>query len=657
MDLIAFSIEGYRRFAEKTSLKLHGNLIAVVGPNEAGKSSLLKAMAHLNSDDEFERNEHRRRTDMEPKLSWQFQLGDDKSALEGIHDTAEIEKVIIEKNADGTKHWSFRPRNPQRDKTRRDASVKQIRALSDCPSFTQDVEDEIIDRGVLERVEGLLEDDPDDYTEEELAAVRNLASALDAAAHSERSSDGSDEGDQEHVDEPSPLLAQYLKTVEILTNNLEELAKEESADGPLILARAVLQPRLPRIEEFTLADRELKPTYDLVEDADNPPSALMHLASLGELDLKALREEAVGGATADVSTRRNRSNRKLLDIFDSSWNQQGIAIQFEVQGTTLLIQASSPEDSGLSDIGEHSDGMLWFAALLAFTHNWQGKPILLADEIETHLHYDAQSDLMNVLSKQEFTSKVIYTTHSFGCLPHDLGNGVRAVEQTNATTSRLRNDFWNGGAGFSPLLAAMGATAVSFTPSRRAVVGEGAGEAILLPTLLRQASNTKRLDFQVVPGIAVVAAVGVAKLRTEAGRLAFIVDGDKGGLKNRQKLIDGGVSEHQIVVLWDGLDLSEYELEDFIDPSAYVKAVNAELACWNQMDDELSIADLSSSLVTKGVDTWCKTHGVSSPDKSAVAQRVVNVSYEKPIFAPQHQQRLTQILNDLQSILDSPLLI
>jgi predicted ATPase len=118
-----------------------------------------------------------------------------------------------------------------------------------------------------------------------------------------------------------------------------------------------------------------------------------------------LRSEAMAGAVADVTTRRNAANANLTAAFEQSWNQQGIAVQIEVQGTILHVQATTPEDSGVSDIAERSDGMRWFAALLAFAHGWERQPILLVDEIERHLHYDAQADLIEVLSKQEFTSK------------------------------------------------------------------------------------------------------------------------------------------------------------------------------------------------------------------------------------------------------------
>ena len=53
MKLIWVEINGYRRFEKKAKMNLDGKLIAIVGPNEAGKSSFLKALEHLNSSDAF----------------------------------------------------------------------------------------------------------------------------------------------------------------------------------------------------------------------------------------------------------------------------------------------------------------------------------------------------------------------------------------------------------------------------------------------------------------------------------------------------------------------------------------------------------------------------------------------------------------------------
>ncbi len=42
MKLIWIEIAGYKRFGEKSKLNTQNKLIALVGPNEAGKSSLIK---------------------------------------------------------------------------------------------------------------------------------------------------------------------------------------------------------------------------------------------------------------------------------------------------------------------------------------------------------------------------------------------------------------------------------------------------------------------------------------------------------------------------------------------------------------------------------------------------------------------------------------
>ena len=89
--LIGFTLSGYRRFLHASSVKLHADMIAFIGPNEAGKSSLLRAMTHLNHDGEFERDEKTRRHDVETSLTWHFELSPQDLAL--ISHVAEAQDV------------------------------------------------------------------------------------------------------------------------------------------------------------------------------------------------------------------------------------------------------------------------------------------------------------------------------------------------------------------------------------------------------------------------------------------------------------------------------------------------------------------------------------------------------------------------------------
>lgn len=62
------------------------------------------------------------------------------------------------------------------------------------------------------------------------------------------------------------------------------------------------------------------------------------------------------------------------------------------------------------------------------------------DELERHLHYEAQADIVSMFDARTDVTHVIYSTHSIGSLPHDLGRGVRViVPDTQAGTSAINN--------------------------------------------------------------------------------------------------------------------------------------------------------------------------------------------------------------------------
>lgn len=648
MHLIAFSLEGYRRFSSKTSVKLHGDLIALVGPNEAGKSSLLRAIAQLHKDGPIEKKDRTRRSDQEPTLTWHFQLeADDRVSISEIEGASHIERVAISRSSqDGQRHWSLQPESPQRDRKNRRRAETFLRELREDPRFkgfstdqqspfTLDLYDQVAKR---------LKTDPENYTEDEINSFRRLANTLHSTKYLENEIEIQEKDTKKR-------MTTYNSRIGRLANLLTSLADDEQKDSPFKRIVNTLASRLPEIEFFSEADRNLLSEYDLTEVAANPPPALYHLSSLADLDLRALLREVEEKAIADVTTRKNIANNRLSKAFQQKWNQHGIAIQFEVQGRILHIQATTPEDSGLSDIADRSDGMRWFAALLAFSNGWSNGPILLVDEIERHLHYDAQADLIDVLSTQRFTSKVIYSTHSFGCLPNDLGTGVRVVHPIEGGKSKLENGFWGKGAGFSPLLASMGAAAMSFTPTRHAIIAEGPSDAILLPTLLRQATGSEKLGFQVAPGLSSVAAISVSQLELEAVRVGFIVDGDSGGKAVAAKLVGAGISADRIVILSDSGG-EALEIEDLVDMDVYIDAVNEEIRCWNTAAAECDSNALTPTMRTKSLESWCRENSIGTPDKTVVAQRIVDMAGSgKQIYSSKNERDIMRLLTSFNLIL------
>ena len=251
-------------------------------------------------------------------------------------------------------------------------------------------------------------------------------------------------------------------------------------------------------------------------------------------------------------------------------------------------------------------------------------PILLIDEAENHLHIDAQADLVTMFVTQQHAVKVIYTTHSPACLPPDLGTGIRTVvpRPDNVQVSDVRNNFWQGAAGYSSLMLAMGAGAAAFTPARSVVLAEGATEMILLPTLLRSATGETELPYQVAPGLSEVPNAFLPQLDLEASRVAYLVDGDAGGARLRTSLLEAGVPERLII------DLELPGIESLLESKAYLDALSALLPECNPENSRSAIpalpfVDQQDAESRAAFKTWFETQNLRAPSKVAVANWLV----------------------------------
>ena len=111
MKLLRLKLNGYKRFKEPTELLVRGKLTAIVGPNEAGKTSILHALEHLSSPDKFNDKpglqELSRNVSIEPDqevIAGEFELSDEERAeLAEEFDGHEVARFWISKFADGTR--------------------------------------------------------------------------------------------------------------------------------------------------------------------------------------------------------------------------------------------------------------------------------------------------------------------------------------------------------------------------------------------------------------------------------------------------------------------------------------------------------------------------------------------------------------------------
>jgi hypothetical protein len=636
LRLIWFSVKGYRRFVEKSTVRLDGRVIAIVGPNEAGKTSLLAAMELLNDDEPLEPSDRSRTGKGQPEIAAMFALDDDdREALSGFRGGQDVRTCKITKIADGKLRADLSPPLPH-DTSHRQVVVKDLARLRDLSSFKKVVDGS---RRIGPKAFDSLLDSLSGENELDEAgsqALKKLAEAARTAATS--ASNLVTNGNERNIWGSA-------------ATSLDKLITRERQQ-PTTRAERVLLQRRPRFLLFDPDSRDLPATYNL-SGSGRIPQALKNLAAMCELPLQELRGAVKKEDIATHTLLITDANRLLEQVFSRSWVNEDVVPVLNLQAPTLHILVRTVGRAKLSTIAERSAGLLWFLALLAFIANEDSdkEPILLVDEAESHLSYDAQASLVAALNEQRLAQKIIYTTHSAGCLPSDLGTGIRTVlPKDGAEESTISNAFWKSGPGFTPILMAMGASALAFTPARYVAFGEGPSECILLPTLLRAATGRETLPFQIAPGLAEVTPGRFGELSLEGGAVIYIVDDDDGGATHKDHLVRAGVDPN-VILSYSDTSGTGTTLEDLIDAGLFVDAVNAELSERQHASVQLTIADLPPIGRSKAIREWCKQHGLEPVTKVTLCQRIVDIHYERSIGGASRDPATEILTEDARAVL------
>ena len=498
-----------------------------------------------------------RKSSTEPVMRAFFRLEQaDMDAVVHIHGAADVKWATCFKRADGFRQIALDTR-PTRDLTPRHSSLEAIVALAGDPVLDNlcAEADYPWEPDRFNRVQQYLQQTDETLPPETLNDIHAFVDSLSRL----------DPGRNDPDSDPDAVDHEASQRRMDAVAKINALLVHEEEDTPANQVAGILRTRLPEFLLFGEAERNLLGTYDLNAE-DGQPVALRNLGALAGLDFDVLK----GAINNDVGTAESMvedANARLKADFEESWGSD-IYLRLRTDDAILRVLTRNETGVGYSEWGDRSDGVRAFAALRAFIAGRRDpKPVLLIDEIESHLHYDAQVDLVDVLTEQHLAAKVIYTTHSVGCLPQDLGSGIRAVEPVvdgERECSRFVNSFWGSGPGLSRLLFGMGASLLPYTAPRRGLFAEGASDAVLLPTLLREASNTEALNFRVMPGLANANSADIREIDSHAGRTVFLVDGDESGDALVEFLTKAGGIDASKIIRLSVLPGSPTTVEDLV---------------------------------------------------------------------------------------------
>lgn len=541
MIVTRLRVENFQSFGPVQTFKPHGRLAMLVGPNEAGKTSLLDAVAVLGRGISADQVRYglAKATDCSVAITLQFD-DNDAHVVKRLGFALDSVEITYSGDPESASMWSFRPDLPGRNFEDEDikrvweGAIEELGARSQHlvrneSEFRKAYESESSERSPLED------------------AIASAVSGLD----------------------PDGLP---------MTIEFSELVLSQS---PFERAVAATQDVLPRVLVFDELQRDLKASYPITppQRQQNKPVAnrrpLENVLELAKLDIANLPT-----APGKVDLVLRDANLILEQKFEELWGSGKPFPQLRIDSGRIHIWVLDPEhqeQSGLS-VDRRSAGVLRMIEIIAFIANAGpevNRSIILADELEQHLHYDAQVELVEWLEKSHLNAQLIASTHSLGCWPADIGSQMNALERVAGASILQNGPYSRLSAGADGLMAAIGASRVAVRVRGPVVFCEGPIDEMLLPVLFSQ-SGCDTSDIAFIGSLS-QSKLGLPPSYPSVPSEAFIFDNDAGG-KSLQERLQG--ADPSRVARCHPLNENGREdlvtVEDLIDP----RIIAADTAVW-----------------------------------------------------------------------------
>lgn len=320
MRLVTAEFRGYKRFSTTTKARLNtdGKVIAIVGPNEAGKTSVLDGLMSLNDEDplppvDLTRNEE---VPVVGAIRARYWLDDsDVQAIEHVISAPpESRWFEVHKDTDGelTAHLEH---NIERDLGRRHRVAKRLRIFGKHQWLRRfrTAESGPLRAANFDDLTDLLSRDtqrlPNDISGRLLEMAENLS---------------------ENSDEQAPKY-----TVKLIAD-LRLVADDESTH-PHDDAEAILLERRPRFLKFDQARRALRheENVDPESEGPRPTSAFRSIASAAGLNIPRYLGYLEAAQPGDAQHEIEQANETLKREF-ATWTQSGVRPRIHKgDGTTL----------------------------------------------------------------------------------------------------------------------------------------------------------------------------------------------------------------------------------------------------------------------------------------------------------------------------------
>jgi predicted ATP-dependent endonuclease of OLD family len=634
MKLTAFRVRMYKGVIDSGSVAVEA-LTVVVGKNEAGKTTLLKALHKLNPatpepyniEREWPRGRRRERNQEQVVCSAVFAL--EPSDVEGLAKLTDqqggLTEVTVTRDYAGRLEVAFSGELfPER--LHPNEVDRQCEALPKVPSGASPAFRQAVD-GCHEEVRRLA-------LEGRFSQLSELPGQHSAALQQAFSADGQPTRQPE-----TEFQAAHVQALKQLVQKLATLPTMQKQAHEFVVRRL---PKFIYMADYrTFQGRailnQVKERRDSKKLQPDDETFLM-LLKLSGLDLDDL---VARGSQDDREQRQydlDDAGKTLTGIFKERLKQREYQVEYRADGQEFYTMVKDQTDVGLIRLDERSKGFQWFFSFdMLFMHESDGtfqNCVLLLDEPGLHLHPGAQRDLLARLEEYAQGNTLVYSTHLPFMLDLRHPERIRVINETPAGAVVTEDLTQTQPEAKLTLQAALGMSgSQSYLVAQRNVLVEGADDYMLVnelsELLLRSGEDGLPDDVLITAtgGASEAAYIATFMIGQKLG-VVVLLDSDHAGEVARDKLVKSWLTRYkgtttQVLNLAGivGATHAEFAIEDLFPDEFYltrVKEVYAKQFAAAGVDE---IKLVGTGQLCKRVERALAEHDITL-NKGSVAKRI-----------------------------------
>ena len=367
---------------------------------------------------------------------------------------------------------------------------------------------------------------------------------------------------------------------------------------------------------------------------------LLTILSLSKLDLDELVRLGQGGEREKAKRQHivDAGSHTLTKILADRLQPRNYVVDHRVDAQGFFTRLKDNVDTFPIELEERSKGFQWiFSFELMFTHESNGSfknCVILLDEPGLHLHPNAQTKLLDSLEIYAKENTLLYTTHLPFMIDLSHPERIRVLKETDDGITVTTDLIDTSSESKFVLQAALGMSlSANGLIEKRNLVVEGVDDYLVIAALsdLLQESEEKRLpeDIRITPagGASEVVRLATFMIGQELD-VVVLLDSDKAGENAKEKLDHQWITwytkqQTKVVMLGEAVGASDdFAIEDMFPKDFYIKAVEEVYS--KQLKDKgiNEITLQGKDMLSNQVGRFMKDNNVKF-NKGSVAKRLV----------------------------------